>query len=554
MMADLIIINGAVLTMDEKRPRAEAVAIAGNRILKLGRNADVLRLKTRKTKIIDAKGGTVMPGFIESHMHIFAGASELENLDLTGVAGFADLKKAVQDYAAARPGTDLLIGNQANYTIISATEALTRAHLDQILSDRPVLLYSPDHHTAWANTVALEQTGILRGRSVGAGNEIVVGADGLATGELREGEAIAPVRALSQRGLRGRLGLEKGGEPDAYPSPAEFADDLNIMRLGLAHCAKHGITSFQNMDGNFYTLELLAALERGGELTARAIVPFHFKNFMPVAALERASSMAASYRGEKLKAGTVKLFMDGVLDSLTAVMLDDYPNKPGWRGEPLFSQKQFNEVAIEADRRGLQIAVHAIGDGAVRSVLDGYQAARKANGARDSRHRVEHIEVVHPTDIKRFAKLGVIAAMQPPHPPGSQGLPLEPTLSNIGRDKWPYAYAWNSLRKTGAHLVFGTDWPVSDINPIRAVQSAMTRKAYAPSLDDHKQSLMQALHSYTVEGAYAEFSEGRKGQLKKGMLADVVVLSGDLEKVDPETLHEIVPKFTICDGQVVYNN
>jgi predicted amidohydrolase YtcJ len=255
---------------------------------------------------------------------------------------------------------------------------------------------------------------------------------------------------------------------------------------------------------------------------------------------------------DKLKSGFVKLFMDGVVDSQTAVMLDDYSNKPGWRGEPLFSQKQFDEIAIEADRRGLQIAVHAIGDGAVRSVLYGYQAARKKNGARDSRHRVEHIEVVHPADIKRFAKLGVIASMQPPHPPGSQGLPLEPTLTNIGRAKWPYAYAWNSLRKAGAHLVFGTDWPVSDINPIRSVQSAMTRVPFAPGLESHAQSLMQALHSYTVEGAYAEFAEVRKGQLKKCMFADVVVLGGDLENTAAETLHSVVPRFTICDGSVVW--
>jgi predicted amidohydrolase YtcJ len=552
MTADLIIFNAAALTMDDRCPRAEAVAIAGNLIVKVGRNRDVLALKTRKTQMIDAKGATVMPGFIESHMHVFAGAAELDNLDLTGVQGFAALEKAVLDYAQTHGGRDLLIANQADYTIISKRQGLTRQYLDQILSDRSVLVFSPDHHTAWANTIALEQAGLLRGKQVSAGNEIVMGVDGFATGELREGEAIGPVRALTTRGTRSRLGLDNGGEPEGYPSASEFADDLDVMRKGLSHCAKHGITSFQNMDGNFYTLELLAALERKGELTARAMVPFHFKNFMPVAALERASAMAAAYRGDMLKSGTVKLFMDGVLDSLTAVMLDDYPTKPGWRGAALFSQKQFDEIAIEADRRGLQIAVHAIGDGAVRSVLDGYQAARKKNGARDSRHRVEHIEVVHPSDIKRFAKLGVIASMQPPHPPGSQGLPLEPTLSNIGQAKWPYAYAWNSLRKAGAHVVFGTDWPVSDINPIRAVQSAMTRVAFAPGIESHAQSLMQALHSYTVEGAYAEFAEGRKGQLKKGMLADVVVLSGDLEKTAAEELHEVVPKVTICNGRVVW--
>jgi predicted amidohydrolase YtcJ len=552
MSADIIIFNAAALTMDEKRPRAEAVAIAGNHILKVGRNEDVLALKNRKTRLIDAKGGTVLPGFIESHMHIFAGAAELANLNLTSVSGFEALSHALRKFADEHPEDHLLIGNQADYTIMGDGVGLTRQHLDQIVSDRPVLLYSPDHHTAWTNTIGLEDAGIVHGRALGAGNEVVMGADGKATGELREWEAIGPVSALNTKINNSHLGLGTGGDPTPYPSPAQFEKDLEVIRRGLAHCAKHGITSFHNMDGNLYTLELLAALERSGELSARAYVPFHFKNFMPVAALERASSMAAAYKSDMLKSGFVKLFMDGVIDSLTAVMLDDYPTRQGWRGEPLFSQDQFNAIATEADRRGLQIAVHAIGDGAVRSVLDGYAAARKANGARDARHRVEHIEVVHPADIKRFAKMGVLASMQPPHPPGSQGLPLEPTLSNIGSAKWPYAYAWNSLRKAGARLVFGTDWPVSDINPIRAVQSAMMRVSYAPGLADHRQSLMQALQSYTVEGAYAEFAEGRKGQLKRGMLADVVVLSGDLEKANVRELDEIVARVTICDGRVVW--
>ena len=180
------------------------------------------------------------------------------------------------------------------------------------------------------------------------------------------------------------------------------------------------------MDGNLYTLELLEEIEAEGGLTARVEVPFHFKNFMETSALEKASAMAKRYKSETLKSGRVKLFIDGVLDGWTAVMLDDYANKPGWKGEPLFEPKRFNEICIEADRRGLQISVHAIGDGAVRLVLDAYEAARKANGARDSRHRIEHIEVIHPDDIPRFAELGVIASMQPVHPPGCAGFRSNP--------------------------------------------------------------------------------------------------------------------------------
>ncbi len=547
---DLIIHNGVVMSMVPGADPATALAISGNVIAAIGQNAEILALGA--ARLIDARGGTIMPGFIEAHMHLFAGAAELDNLDLSGVSGFAALQAAVDQYLASHQGADLIIANQADYTILSTTESLTRHHLDRILLDRPLLVFSPDHHTAWANTIALELAGILHGKVCGAGNEVVMEEGGFASGELREGQAIDPVMALSPSGNRDRLGLTTGGEPEGYPTPAQFDYDLSVIKRGLAHCAKHGITSFHNMDGNLYTLELLTALERQGELTARAYVPFHFKNFMPIAALERASTMAKAYNSQMIKAGFVKLFMDGVLDSWTAVMLDDYADRAGWRGEPLFSQSSFDAIAVEADRRGLQIAVHSIGDGAVNMVLNGYEAAVSTNGKRDSRHRVEHIEVIARADIARMKTLGAVASMQPPHPPGNHGLPLEPTISRIGREKWPLAYAWNDMRAAGVPLVFASDWPVSDINPIRSIQSAMTRAKWADDMPDQRQTLSQAVAGYTVDAAYAEFSEGQKGQLAVGMLADVVVLSEDIVGVDPARLHEIVPRFTICDGRVVW--
>jgi predicted amidohydrolase YtcJ len=554
MTADLIVTNASILTMDAARPRAEALAIGNGRVLAVGSASDVASHRGSRTRVIDAGGGSVTPGLIEGHMHLFGGAAELSHLQLFGTRGLAALRERTLAYIAAHPGADLIIGEQADYVIVSAHEPLTRHHLDAIVKDRPILVYSPDHHTAWANTRALEMAGLLRGKALGPGNEIVMAADGLASGELREGEAINPVRALSLSGGRERLGLTTGGEPDPRPTPAEFAHDLDLMRQGLAHCARHGITSIHNMDGNLYTLELLAALEARGELTARVRVPFHFKNFMGLEMLEKASAMAAAYTSDTLRSGFVKVFVDGVIESATGVLVDDYADRAGWKGEPLFTADHFRAVAVEADRRGLQVAVHAIGDGAVRIVLDGYEAAQKANGRRDSRHRVEHLEVIHPDDIPRFRDLGVIASMQPPHPPGSQGLPLEPYLTKIGEARWPHAFAWNDLRDAGARIVFATDWPVSDINPIRSIQSALTRQTWKPGLRDQRQSLDQALRSYTADSAYAEFSEDRKGCLREGMLADVTVLSDNLEATAPEALHEIHPAATICGGRVVYEH
>ncbi len=551
MTASLIITNAKVLTMDPARPRAEAIAVSGNRITAIGTHAGIMREKGASTRVADAGGGSVIPGFVEAHMHLFAGAAELANLQLFGVRGFDELKARTEAYVKANPGDDLIIGEQVDYTIL-AGEPLSRHHLDRIVKDRPFMVFSPDHHTAWANTLALEMAGLLKGAKLGPGNEVVMAADGLAQGELREGEAFFPVRALSKKGMRDRLGLVTGGEPEPYPTKAEFESDLDIMRQGLAHAARHGITFLHNMDGNLYTLELLEELQRRGELSARARVPFHFKNFMDIAMLEKASLMAARYKSGMLSSGFVKLFADGVTDTGTAVMVDDYADQPGWKGEPLFEPERFAKIAVEADRRGLQIAVHAIGDGAVRIVLDGYEAALKANGRRDSRHRVEHVEVIHPDDIPRFKELGVIASMQPPHPPGCHGLPLEPYLTKIGAKRWPYAFAWKTLRAAGARIAFGTDWPVSDVSPLWSLQSAMTRGRWNDAMPDNRQSLHDALHSYTADGAYVGFMEDKTGRLKEGMLADICVLPVDLEATDPGTYKEITPRMTVCDGRVVF--
>lgn len=549
--ADLIVTNARVLTMDAEQPRAEAVAILGGRIALVGTATEVAALCGRKTEVIDAQGASVLPGFVESHMHILGGAAQLRHLQLAGVTGLDRLAAAVRAFAADHPELPVVMGQGADYTILSATERLTRHHLDRILPDRPLALVAPDHHTMWANTRALALAGLLHGRSLPPGNEIVMGADGLAEGELREGEAMGPVDELSGE-MRLYLGLATGGEPDPAPGPADRAADRAVMARGLAHAARHGITSFHNMDGNLYTLELLDELSEDGWLPVRARVPFHFKPAMEIEALEKASAMAARYRSDTLASGFVKLFIDGVLDSWTAAMIEPYADRPDWTGELLFSPGRFAAIATEADRRGLQIAVHAIGDRSVRTVLDGYAAARAANGPRDSRHRIEHVEVTTAADIPRFAELGVLASVQPPHPPGAMGLPLEPTISRIGAARWPLSYAWRTLRDAGARMPLASDWPVSDIDPIRGIQAAVTRRPWAEGLPDHALTLHEAIAGYTVEGAYAEFAERRKGRLKAGFLGDLVVLSGDIEAVPAAELAQLHPVATICGGRISY--
>ena len=551
--AELLITNARVLSPDASRQRLLCVVIANGKIAAVGAAEDMLMWRGPRTQLIDAAGGSVVPGFSENHMHLFSGSAELDHLQLSGVHGLESLTTAVRQYAEGRAGQKVLFAQGANYTIIGETERLTRHDLDRIWPDQPLVLFAPDHHTAWANTRALELSGLLQGKELGPGNEIVMGDDGLATGELREMEAFSPVQAAGGFD-RYRLGLATGGEPDPRPTEEEWRTDMDVMRRGLDYCARHGITTIQNMDGNLYQLELLAAIEReDGGLPCRVIIPFHFKNFMSLEMLEKASEMAERYNSDFLRSGLVKLFYDGVLDSWTAVMVEPYADRPDYCGEALFTPDRFREIAVEADRRGLQIAVHAIGDGAVKAVLDGYEAARRANGARDSRHRVEHIEVVHGSDVARFAELGVIASMQPPHPPGCMGVPLEPTVSRIGRDRWPLSYAWRTLKEAGAHICFASDWPVSPISPIRGMHAAITRDRWQETDPDQSYSMQEALEAYTVEGAYAEFREDRKGRIEPGFFADITILSHDIEKIDPQDLPSVRPVTTICGGRITFS-
>lgn len=550
-MADIIITNGRLLTMNPLNPKTEALAIQNDRILAVGAADEIAELRHPGTRVFDAAGNTVLPGFNESHIHIFGGSVELTHLSLFGLKGEEALRKAIVEHAASTPLDNLIMANSADYSLLG-DRSVDRHVLDSILPDRPLALMSPDHHTVWANTRALRTAGLLEGRVLPPGNEIVMGPDGLATGELREHAAFDAVIALGSSGGRERLGLSTGGEPAPSPDALEMARDREALKKGLAHLAKHGITSFQNMDGNFYQLKLLKDLQLSGELTVRARIPFLYADGDVIEAMDKAEYMAAAYNSEWLSAGTVKVFMDGVLDSHTALMADDYADLAGWRGEARLDETTFNRLCIEADRRGLQMAVHAIGDGAVARALDGYEAAAAANGPRDSRHRIEHIEIIRSQDFDRFKRLRVLASMQPPHPPGQMGLPLEPTISRIGKAKWPLAYAWRTFRDAGVDMIFSSDWPVSPVNPLQSIHSAMTRKPWAEGLPDNRQSLAETLDAYTVRAAFAEFRDSWKGKLRAGYAADVVILDSDLEDTPTEIIDQISPIATICAGRVSF--
>lgn len=548
-IADLIIENAAILTMDAARPRAQALAVVGNRLAAVGDTADIAALAGPQTLRIDAKGCTVLPGFVEAHMHLFWGGYGLKLLQLSGVQGLAQLAPKLRAYADANPSEGLLICKAADYNLFGPGIATTRHHLDQALPGRPVMLLSSDHHTAWANTVALDRAGLLQGADMPVGCEVVMGADGTATGELREQFAYAPVLALRTSGGREDLGFA-GQEPEHPPTATERAEDLQTLGQGLKYCAAFGFTSIHNMDGNFYQLALLGSLEAQGQLICRTEVPYHLTPEKPVSALADAVKMRADYASEKLRSGRVKLFMDGVIDSGTAFTLA--PFSDGSSCGALHSAERFNEICVMADAHGLQISVHAIGDAAVRRTLDGYEAAQQANGPRDSRHRIEHIEVLHPDDLPRFAELGVVASIQPGHAPFGGIFPPEGVGKMLHDHQIPTAYAWQDIRDTGTPVVFSTDWPVIPVDVMPNVKAAVAPMKMPAPWRDQSQSLHDTLKSYTADNAWVEFNEARKGRLTPGMMADVAVMSHDLEAMDPQELDKARAQITIAGGRVTY--
>ena len=550
MTPDLILTNARVLTMDPGQPHAEAVAIAGDRIVAVGTTREVERLEGAATEVFDAKGATVLPGFVESHLHLVLGGAELAHLQLGHAEGLEQLTRAFRDFGVANPDLPLLMAQGGHYAMLD--QPMTRADLDRVMPDRPIAITAHDHHTVWANTAALKAAGILHGAAMPHGHEVVIGADGTATGVLREFEAFAPVIALGGE-ARLNLGIATGGEPSPWPSEAEQAIDRAKVAAGLRHCAMHGITSMVNMDGNRYTLELLRGLQRKGKLTARVKVPFHFKPHMELSDLDRADAMTRDFADDWLRSGFVKMFMDGVVDSRTAYMLNDYPGAPGHRAHPLFEAERFKSICTEIDRRGLQIAVHAIGDGAVRATINGYEAARMANGPRDSRHRIEHIELIDRADIPRLGTLGITASLQPPHAPGAMDFALEPTLHTIGFDRLKDAYLWRTLAESGAPLAFASDWPVTDVSVMRGIGAALTRRPFdAPGCADERVGLMQTLHAYTAGGAWAAHADGLTGTLRAATAADIVVLSGDIAATPAEEAATLKVALTVAGGRVTW--
>ena len=526
--ADLIIKNVNVYTADPANSRAEAVAVLGNKIAFVGNNAGALALRGNQTRVVEGQGCTLMPGINDSHYHLLMGAQLLDHLNLEAVTSLDELAGVI---ANADEGALWIQGNGLSYDVVGNGEPLTRHHLDAIEPNRPMHLASLDLHTTWANTKALETAGVLHGGKARDGAEIVMGAEGTATGQINE-----------DRSVIGRH----------IPQPSS-AENRKLVHRAITQMNAMGITSVTNMDGSAEQIALYADLEASGEFDLRVYVPYSINPKTHVGAIiGEALPLLNSYQSGKVRAGSVKLFIDGVVESGTAYLLESYTRWPASTGAPLYEWEHFRDLIAEADKHGMQIKVHAIGDAGIRMTLDAYEAAQKVNGKRDSRHRIEHVELLHNDDLPRFRELGVIAAMQPVHATRPDSNHYVNWMHCVGAERYHRAFRWRELRKQGTPLSFGSDWPVVTFDPYIGMEAALTQTAWGDGLTNQAQTLTETLDSYTRAGAYAEFQEDVKGQIKVGMLADLVLLDCDIFELSVGDIRRVRPKMTICDGKVVF--
>lgn len=524
--ADIIIHNAKIFTSDESNPNAEAVAVKGNRIIYVGTDQGAEAFKGPSTRVIDGQGHTLTPGFIDTHVHLLWGSIWMGNAQLQEVRTKEDLKKVLTAFAEQNKTSEWVVGRGIKYSIVS-----TRQELDAIIADRPVYIGAFDGHTGWANTKALEMAGILHDDGRVLVNGIIVrDENGVATGELREGDAMNAVMGLVPI-------------PDAHRK-------RELLKLAIQEFNKTGITSVHNMNGDMEELMAYAALEDSGEMNMRVYVPYHVKPETTEEMLSEASEMS-KVKMDYVRGGAAKFFMDGVWESYTAFNIEPYADDPDATVDPIFSLEHFTRMASLCDKMGLQVAVHCCGDGAVRQALDGYEAIQKMNGKRDSRHRVEHIEVCQPEDMPRFKELGVIASMQTSHAPFSREEDMVWT-KRTGPQRWDISFPWRALKNAGAHLSLGSDWTVAPFNPLVNIYVALNRKKYDESNMDQRLTLEECILGYTRDAAYTEFMEHEKGQIKEGYLADLVLFSEDLFAVKPEEIMSAKPVLTMIDGRIVF--
>jgi len=523
----LAIVNARVWTADPRRPWAEAVAVSGERISAVGSSAEIRKLASPATRVIDAHGQLVTPGFIDSHVHFMNGGFGLTSVQLRDAKTKDEFIRRIKEHASTLPkGAWMLEGNWDHQNW--GGELPRRDWIDSVTPNTPVFIQRLDGHMSLANSAALQAAGVTRDAKDVAGGTIVRDERGEPTGMLKDNATSLVERVI--------------------PDPPASEED-KALDAAMRYVAEQGVTSVVNM-GTWGNLETFERAHRAGRLRTRIYA------VVPLATWERLrDTVAARGRGDSwLHIGGLKGFMDGSLGSHTARMIAPFTDAPNDVGLWVTPPDSIYAWTKGADAAGLHVIIHAIGDLANRTLLDTYERVEHENGApRDRRFRIEHAQHLTPQDIPRFARLGVIPSMQPYHAI-DDGRWAD---AYLGPERIKGTYAFRSLLENGARLAFGSDWFVAPPTPIEGIYAAVTRR----TLDDRnpggwvpeqKISVEDALRAYTTGGAYAEFMEKEKGTIARGMLADLVIIDRDLTQILPETIRDARVAMTVVGGRIVY--
>jgi predicted amidohydrolase YtcJ len=532
---DLVLRHGAVHTMNPAQPSAEAIAVRGGRIVAVGSNEAIDRAYVGKDTL-DVDGQMVLPGFHDAHAHpAYDGVtlSQCNLLDLETVDAIVGKLRACND---EQPGDDWLIGSGWNLSLFPQANP-NKALLDAISTTRPIVLAGADGHSSWANSKALALAGVVRATPNPVKGVIERDANGDPSGTLRE-TAQDLVRAVV---------------PPISP---------DARRAGLVQALQmangFGITSIVEAAARTDEIDAYRALDASGELTARVVASVLISDANDHAKADALIRPQDRGTGSRIRTDSAKLFIDGVLEGETAALLQPYLDRPGYSGDLKFAPAQLNALVTDLDRRGVQVHMHAIGDAAVREGLDAFAAARAANGPKDNRHHIAHLQLIDPADRPRFAELGVIANFQALWAFPDKYI-TDVNLPQVGQARVDQMYPIASVLHAGARIVGGSDWAVSSMNPLLAIQTAVTRSDPAGRIPDvlnaaERVSVDEMLAAYTINGAYLMHQEKDTGSLEVGKLADMIVLSRDLTKIPAAEIGAVTVTRTILEGKIVFRS
>jgi len=528
--ADTIITNAKVYTVEKDRPRAEAVAILGERIVGVGSAAEIDAWRGPETRLIDARGHLLLPGFNDAHVHFVSGGQQLDNVDLKDAATTEEFAKRIGERAQQRPNEWILGGDWDDQRWTPA-QLPTRQMIDGVTPSTPVFVGRYDGHMALANSATLRLAKITAKTPDPAGGTIVHDAQGNPTGILKDAAMNLVWKVM----------------PDMTHEQRAAA-----IKRALAHAASLGVTSVQDMNPSFDDVRAYMEFAERGELTTRIYAAPLETDWKDQAKLGLRHAFGSAY----LRLGAVKGYADGSLGSTTAYFFEAYTDAPNTRGllaDEMHPITAMRGRLMKADEAGLQLCIHAIGDNAISIVLDMFADVLKANGARDRRLRIEHAQHMAARDFKRFAELGVIASVQPYHAI-DDGRFAE---KRIGAERIKTTYAFRTFLDNGARLALGTDWTVAPLDPMQTLYAAVTRATLDGKnpngwVPEQKLTVAEAIEAYTAGSAYAEFQEKDKGTITAGKLADVVLLSDDIFSIRPEAIKDVKVDLTIVGGRVVF--